>query len=260
MMLFNRIGFALGAMILMNEAAGDGGDGGGATASIPTTAAAPADVAAPAPAPVKDDAAILDGAGFAPAEDDPGLNYAMKYLATNGFNAESPSVAAAFNGDFSLLKAELAQKGAPGWEQAVKLAEQSYERHSKDLDAKAEQVGNIVTGLAEEMGVDWEAAVQHIAGVAKPEEKTALNQLLTDPATAHIAAHYITSAYANGADTEIEPAARAVGAAAGAVGGPAGGALSRAEYNAELGKLRTQLGDDYINSPQASALFRRLQR
>src|SRR5690606_14723491 len=248
----------IGMMVYMDEAGGDGGDGGSAAA-----AATPAAAAAPAvevPAAVKGDAEVLDAAGYAPADNDPGLNYAMKFLASNGFNADNPAVAAAFDGDFSLLKAELAQKGLAGWEQALGLAEQSYERHTKELDAKAGKVGEIVTGLAAEMGVDWEQAVQHVANAAKPEEKTALNSLLSDPATAHIAAHYITSAFINGGDTEIEPAARPVDAAVGAVNGPAGGALSRREYNAELGKLRTSLGDAYMDSPQAQALYRRLQR
>lgn len=205
------------------------------------------------------DAEVLDKAGFAPAENDPGLNYAMKFLAGNGFNAGDPAVAAAFEGDFSLLKAELAQKGIAGWEQALGLAEQSYERHVKENDAKAAKVGELVGGIAEAMGVDWEAAVGHVSKSASSEEKSALNTLLSDPATAHIAARFIAGSFIESGDTEIEPAARATGAEAKSIQTPAGGPLSRQEYTAELAKLRRAVGPDYMSTPQAAALFRRRQ-
>lgn len=221
-------------------------------------------VQAPEPAPAPDakpgDAEVLDKAGFAPVEGDPGLTYALKFLAGNGFTADNPAVAAAFTGDFSLLKAELSAKGVQGWEQALGLAEQSYQRAVEGKQATEAEVGTIVTDIAEQSGVDWEAAVAHVSGSAGQEEKSALNTLLADPKTAHIAAAYITNAYINGGDTEIEPAARATLDGARPVNAGAGGPLSRREYTAEMGKLRQSLGDDYMHSPQAQALFRRLQR
>lgn len=242
-------------------------DAAAAAAAVETEKpAAPAstklDVPAPAAAGPKEqpgDAEILDKAGYAPAEGDPGLTYAMKFLATNGFNADNQAVAAAFEGDFSLLKAELAQKGIAGWEQALGLAEQSYDRHVKELDAKAGEVGKVVTSIAESMGVDWEQAVAHVSKNASAEEKTAINQLLADPKTAHIAARFINGTFIEAGDTEIEPQARAVGAEVSSHQGPAGGALSRAEFKTEMSKLRAKLGDDYINSPEAAALGRRLR-
>lgn len=268
----NRFGilaaFGSLAMVLMDEAGGDGGDGGGA----PATVAVPAAPAAPAkPAvqpkgteevqtPQKEGAGALDAAGFEEVADDPGLNYALTFLAGNGFNAENPAVQAAFQGDFSLLKAELAAKGVQGWEQALGLAEQSYARAVKGKEETDAQVGQIVTDFAEQNGVDWEQAVAFVASTAKPEEKTAINSLLADPATAHIAAAYITGAFLNGGDTEIDPQARATTDAPRAVQAGGGAPLSRREYTAELGKLRQSLGDDYMHSAQAQALYRRLQR
>lgn len=246
------------------EEAGAGGDpGAGALEATPAKTSTTVEAKAPeAPAPKEQpgDAEILDKAGFAPVEGDPGLTYAMKFLAGNGFNAENPAVEAAFNGDFSLLKAELAQKGVQGWEQALGLAEQSYDRHVKENDAKAETVGKLVTEVAQSMGVDWEQAVAHVGKSASAEEKTALNSLLADPATAHIAARFISGSFIEAGDAEIEPMAKAVGAATSAHAGPAGGALSRAEYTQEMGKLRKTLGDEYVNSPQAAALYRRLAK
>lgn len=259
---------AMGAMVRYMEAAGEGGEGA-APAAAAAEPVVPASVKLDEPAPAavpKDDkpkpgdAEVLDKAGYAPAENDPGLTYAMKFLATNGFNSDNPAVEAAFNGDFSLLKAELAQKNLPGWEQALGLAEQSYDRHTKANEAKAGEVGKVVTDIAAGMGVDWEQAVTHVSKSASAEEKSALNTLLSDPKTAHIAARFISGSFIEAGDTEIEPAARAVGEATTVHAGPAGGALSRAEYKAELGKLRATLGDEYINSPQAAALYRRLAR
>lgn len=263
--LFLTMGAMLGSVVY-REAAGEGGEPGAGTeapaepAKAPSTALTAPDVKTEVPPAKPDDAAVLDKAGYAPAENDPGLTYAMKFLASNGFNADNPAVDAAFNGDFSLLKAELAQKGIQGWEQALGLAEQSYERHSQANEAKAKEVGKVVTELAEQMGVDWEQAVSHVGKSASAEEKTALNQLMSDPATAHIAARFIAGSFIESGDTEIEPKAKATGDATSAHGGATGGALNRAEYNAELSKLRTTLGDDYIHSPQAAALYRRLAK
>lgn len=258
------VGFGF-SRILMDEAGDGGGDGGGAPAA-PAAAAAPAKPAVSpkgtedVPAPAKDTAAVLDAAGFAEVEDDPGLSYALTFLAGNGFNAENPAVQAAFQGDFSLLKAEMAAKGVQGWEQALGLAEQSYQRAVEGKEATDAQVGQIVTDFAEQNGVDWEQAVAFVSSTAQPAEKTAINSLLADPATAHIAAAYITGAFINGGDTEIDPQARASTDAPRAVQSQGGAPLSRREYTAELGKLRQSLGDDYMHSPQAQALYRRLQR
>lgn len=261
---------AMGAMVRYMDAAGEGGEGAAPAAAAPADAAPAAkpavtiDTGTPAvkeaPKPEPGDAEVLDKAGYAAPENDPGLSYAMKFLAKNGFNADNPAVDAAFNGDFSLLKAELAQKGLPGWEQALGLAEQSYDRHVKANDEKATKVGEVVTEIAAGMGVDWEQAVSHIGKSASKEEKSALNTLLSDPATAHIAARFISGTFIESGDSEIEPAARATGAEVRPVATAGGGALSRAEYNTELGKLRESLGENYISSPQAAALYRRLQR
>ena len=264
---FGIVGMGLAGMLAMAYVYDGEPDAAAAAAGAEPPAAKPATkidaVAAAVPKeekPQPGDAEILDKAGYAADEKDPGLTYAMKFLATNGFNAENPAVEAAFAGNFDLLKAELAQKGIQGWEQALGLAEQSYARHVKENDAKADKVGEVVTEIAAGMGVDWEQAVAHIGKSASAEEKGALNQLLSDPATAHIAARFISGSFIESGDTEIEPAARATGAATSAHAGPAGGALSRAEYTAEMGKLRTTLGDEYVNSPQAAALYRRLAK
>lgn len=257
------LGMILGACAYMDEADGAGGDLPGGDVTAP--AAKPAtqlDVPAAAPPPAADKPPAgdeLEKAGFAQADNDPGLNYAMGFLAKNGFNANDPAVDAAFGGDFSLLKAELAQKGIAGWEQALGLAEQSYERHVKANEAQAEKVGGIVTAIAQEAGVEWEAAVAHVGKSVSPDERTAINGLLANPATAHIAAQFITNSYIATGDVDVPPSARATTDGASAHQGAQGGSLTRIEFTAEMDKLRKTLGDDYVNSPQAQALYRRRQ-
>lgn len=254
-------GILASGMIYMEEA-GDGGAGAAGVEAAPAAATVKVDGKEPAPAvteqkPQPGDAEVLDKAGYAPVDNDPGLNYAMRFLAGNGFDAANPAVEAAFGGDFSLLKAELSAKGIQGWEQALGLAEQSYDRHVKEGEASAAKVGEIVTGVATARGVDWEAAVAHVGKTANADERTAINTLLGNPATAHIAAQFITGAFMESGDGEYAPAARAVGDATKTHQGQ-GGQLSRREYTAELSKLRESIGDSYMSSPQAAALFRRL--
>lgn len=253
------LAIGVGVGLYMAEAVEGADLPGGAEAPATTTVAGQDAPVQGADKPLTKDAdAILSEAGFEQVEGDPGLNYAMSFLASNGFTADSPAVAAAFEGDFGLLKAELAKGGFAGWEQAVGLAEQSYGNAQKAEEAKASEVGKIVTEFAEQNGVDWEQAVQHVAGSAKPEERTALNTLLRDPATAHIAAGYITSAFLAADGTEVQPQAKAASQAAVGGGGGNNAPLSRQEYTQEMRKLRESLGEDYVTSPQAAALYRRL--
>lgn len=249
--------------VMMAEETGAETSGTGAetpTPAKPSTTQLPGDKGgkedeAPPEAPGDDE--VLDKAGFAKS-DDQGLNYSLSFLARHGFTADNPAVDAAMGGDFSLLKAELAQKGIQGWEQALQLGEQAYGRAVDKQKAQQVEVGKVVTQVAEESGVDWEAAVSHVGSSASPAEKVAINQLLSDPATARIAASFITGAYLNADNVEREPLASATGDNAGTAGkGGAGGKLSRAEFTKEMAALRNKLGDAYISSPEAQALYAR---
>lgn len=253
--------------VLMNEA-GDGGDG--AAAAPAAAPAAAATTALPDAKTTKDqpaekppeaekpgDAEVLDKAGFV-SSDDPGLNYSLTFLAKAGFTADNPAVDAAMSGDFSLLKAEMAQKGLPGWEQALALGEQAYGRAVDAQKATQAEVGKVVTDVAAEFGVDWEQAVAHIGSSASAEEKTALNGLMANPATARIAAAYIANGFLNSDGVEREPMAQATADGAAPAHQAAGGKLTRKEYTQEMAALRGKLGDDYINSAEAQALYKRL--
>lgn len=252
--------FALAGMaaVLMNEEGGDAGNpGGGPEVKEPVKPNVKLEQTQeqlPKEEPGADE--VLDKAGFAKTEDH-GLNYALGFLAKHGFTADNPAVDAAFGGDFSLLKAELAQKGVAGWEQALALGEQAYGRAKEANDKKVEAAGKVVTEIAEQAGVDWNEAIAHVGTSATPEQKTALNTLLGDPATASIAATFITNAFLSTGQSESEPLPVTQNANA-ARQETGGGPISRREYTAEMAKLRQSLGDNYLSSPQAQALYKRL--
>lgn len=260
--------FALGGLsqVLMEEVSGvegGGGEGGGATTAAPATKLPeqkPGKDAADAPPPKAGDSEVLAKAGFAEGEDK-GANYALAFIARHGFTADNPAVQAALEGDFSMLKAELAQKGVQGWEQAIGLGEDAYGRFVAKQEGVQAEVGKVVTDIAERSGVDWEAAVQHVGGSASDEVKSALNNLLGNPATAAIAAGFITNAYLEGSNEEVQPRVAATGAASDAANKQVqGGKLSRAEYTKEMRDLQKRMGDRYLQSPEAQALYARLDR
>lgn len=252
--------FGLNRVLMEEETGGEGNGNGGGNDTGTKAPATSLDTEAnkepvvPKEQPGDDD--VLDKAGYAKSQDQ-GLNYALTFLAKNGFTADNPAVDAAMGGDFSLLKAELAQKGLAGWEQALGLGEQAYERAVKAQEAQQKEVGDLVLKVAEESGVAWEEAVAHIGKVATNEEKTALNELMKSPATARIAAAFITGSFLNGGEGEREPVPAARDAAQTTVS-TKGGTLSRAEFTKEMAALRNKMGDSYINSPEAAALYRRL--
>lgn len=253
--------FGMAALLMAEETGGDVPAGGGEERVEPKasttklgTEKAPEQQEAPAERP--GDAEVLDKAGFAHSEDQ-GLNYSLAFLARNGFDAANPAVDAAMGGDFSLLKAELAAKGIPGWEQALGLGEQAYGRAVESQKAKQAEVGKVVLSIAEESGVDWEEAVAHIGKSASDAEKSTLNSLMADPATARIAAAFITGQFLQTGTSERDPVA-AVGTGAAPANQGQGGQITRREYTEKMRELRGKMGDDYINSPEAQALYKRL--
>lgn len=253
--------FGLAAFLMAEEAGAEGGP-----ATVPAEVEAKPSTTkldsgkAPEQAPVPEekpgDADILDKAGFAQSEDQ-GLNYSLAFLARNGFTADNPAVDAAMGGDFSLLKAELAAKGVAGWEQALGLGEQAYGRAVTAQKEKQAEVGKVVLSIAEESGVDWEEAVAHIGKSASDAEKTTLNNLMADPATARIAAAFITGQFLQTGTSERDPVA-AVGASTAPANQGQGGKITRREYTEKMRELRGKMGDGYINSPEAQALYNRL--
>lgn len=237
-----------------------------ATPDVPAVPAVPAPAPAPAPVPPSTTVAPAPApqAPTPPPQEstgDPGLDYALGFINKAGIEEEHPAMQAAFKGDFGLLKALLAEKGTAGWEQAVALGEKAFESFKQKAEADAKVIGESVTQVATQLGVDWEEAMGWARDNAAPEEATALNELLQSPATAKMAALWITHNYAAKANVDQPPSKQAVPAAAvpQAPNGPAS-PIDRVTFAAEAGKLHKQFGDAYAQRPEYAALARRLQR
>lgn len=223
---------------------------------VKTTAALPTEPPATPPA-TKPEEPGVQKAAFDQYED-AGLNYALDFLAKQGFGPDDPEIQAAFNGDFGLLRAKLAQSGAQGWEAVLSLGEQAYERGQKEAAAQAEAVGKRALELSEKAGVDWEAAVAHVSASASPEHKEAINNLLSDPKLADLGIALIHTSYL-GSGVELPAQEQPVRPeAAPQSQGAATGSLNRKQFAEEARKLHRTLGDGYVNSPEYAALGRRL--
>lgn len=86
-------------------------------------------------------------AGFA-STNDTHLDTALKFVADQGFRPGDPALVSAVNGDFSLLRAKLAEKGAPGAEAYMALAEQAYKRIDSDNKARQQADKEAVHAIA----------------------------------------------------------------------------------------------------------------
>lgn len=224
----------------------------------------PAPVPAPAAAPVapaaKDDPKAPPVPTYEPTGD-AGLDYSLSFVAKAGFAEDHPAMVAAFKGDFGLLKAELAQKGIPGWEQAVALGEQAYKKFSDEAAADIKAVGETVLATAAQVGVDWEDTVKWAKENGTQDELAAINDMLAKPGTAKIAAFYLTSQYANSGKVSVPPQRQAAKPDAVAESGPANSStpITRVEFAREAGNLQRKYGDEkYMQSAEYQALYRRL--
>lgn len=222
----------------------------------PQAPVAPQEPSAPAPDPKgKDEDIEYEPTG------DPGLDYALGFLGKAGYTDDHPAIQSAAQGDFGLLKAELASKGITGWEQALALAERAYETSQTKAAETVAAVQESVTLVAESLGVDWEAAVEFARETATPEEVETINQMFSNPYTAKMAALWVSHAYSNNPNTSVPPARAPVKPnAIPAEGNTSQGTITRAEFASEAGQLHKRFGDAYTTSPEYKALARRLQR
>lgn len=226
---------------------------GGTSIVIPETPATPtappAVEPAPKPAPTEGEVVVYDKTG------DVGLDMALEFVGKAGIHGEHPAMQAAANGDFSLLKAELARKGVAGWEQFVALGEAAYARTAeKQAAANAAVVKTVheLAGGAEQ----WAQVQQWAAANATPEEKAQINALLNQGGLATKGAvQYLLGAYqrANPA-TPVDPLAAAGARPAGSV---PNGPLSPKEYAVAVQQLAGRLGGRLDGSKEYATLQQR---
>lgn len=189
---------------------------------------------------------------------DVGLDMALEFVGKAGLHGNHPAMQAAANGDFSILKATLAQKGVAGWEQMVALGEAAYGRTKEADAAKAtalqELVHNVAGGKEE-----WTAVQQWAKANATQEERDSINALLNQGGVAAKGAvNYLVNAYNRANNVVKEPqdgmagAGRTVNQASGA-----NAPLSPREYAVAVQQLNGRMGGRLEGSKEYAALQQR---
>lgn len=168
------------------------------------------------------------------------LDYAIDFIANSGFNPDDQSVKMAYEGNFDLLKAELAQKGVKGWEQIAGLLEKGYKEEVEKQEAFSKSIEDAVSavfdGDAEYQNKVFEFAREN----AEKDELDTLNEFLSkSPFAAQVAMSYLKNAYEMSTNKTQQPA-EAVHKTA-TVSTP-NTALSPDDFFLEVEKLAGQVG------------------
>ena len=239
-------------------------------ADVPSTVAAPAAPATPkAPAAQVDlDVVKVDKAAPAVGEDavvevaktgDPAVDIAREFLARSGFKAESVAMQQAEKGDFSILKAMLAEKGTKGGDQYVALLEQAHARKESDAQASRERTKALVVGV---FGDDqtWAAAKEVVANNATEAELEEINAALKKGGlVAKATAEYMKRVYeaaTGGKPAESKPVG--LPSTRSSVAPSSGAPLSPKEYVAAVAELSRKVGTNNLDrSPEYAKLQQR---
>lgn len=213
-----------------------------------TQPAAPAAPAAPtpAPAPVAPTVVAVSQTG------DAAMDLALSEFVKAGVAADSLAMTMAKSGDFSLLRAELAGKGAEAY---VAVAEQAHGRKVAAEKAAEEAATKVVVAVAGDPET-WAKVKDFAASKATDAELADINaSLKAGGVRAQAMAQYLVKVYeaANGAITPAggerpDPNARAGGSAPSQ-------ALSPAEYAAAVRELAMKVGPGRVQAtPEYAAL------
>lgn len=185
---------------------------------------------------------------------DVGLDMALGFIGKQGLGPDSPAVTAAMNGDFSLLRAELAVRGAKatGWEQFIALAEKSYTDTKAKNDARAVKDRDAIYGSVG--GESQWASIQAWASAnAEPDEKAEVNAALAAGGRqARAMAVYLSQLYAKASGTTVTPQNPLSPNAS--PGAPTNGALSPRAYTEAVRALHAQIGGRMEDSKEYAQL------
>lgn len=228
--------------------------------AAPVAAAAPTPAPAPTPEAPKAD-------GPAPityeATGDVGLDMALNFVGKLGMGPEHPALDAALKGDFSLIKAQLAGMGAAaqGWEQYVALAEKAFSETATKEEAKLQSIGaaihSAVGGEAE-----WKTIQEWAGKNATPEEKAAINAMLTaDAVQARAAAVLLKQTWeAKATDRKYDPASAVRHDASAHAPSPNTSPLTRRQAVEQIEALRRTHGASFDKTPEYAAIHARTRR
>lgn len=233
----------------------------GTTAPAPAPAAVPpaplvVTTGTPAPTPDLTPESKTEPVLYNPTGD-VGLDMTLKFVGDLGYGPDHPAMAAAINGDFSLLEAELASKGTKGYEAYIKLGQKAYSDISSKTQARQaadKEAIEKIAGGAEQ----WQAMSTWAAANADDGEKAVLKaQLGKGGLEAQMAASWLATNYNRSNNVSTEGAGSPVSASRGAPAASTG-ALSAKEYGAEVIKARqAHKGGDFENSPAYRQLAER---
>lgn len=235
-------------------------------AGSPTPAAPVGDApAAPEKAPAVTPAEVPSAGPEAPQDNgmgqyieqhsaaNPALSLALGFLRDAGIAPTDPAFTLAeVDGDFTLLKAMLAQKGLPGTDAMVAILEKAVSDSKAEVDAHeaatAEMVGQVLGEQQDEI-LEW------ARGTASEEEKAAFNDMLAAGGVyARAAAVLLKGAYADSGNTI--PAANPVEFSAPS-NSNAAGPLDARSFAAEVQALAVKFGGDPRNSREYQVLTQR---
>lgn len=189
---------------------------------------------------------------------DPGLDFTLNFLGKNGYTPEHPAMAAAMEGNFALLRADLASKGIQGYADILAVGEQSYAGMiSKNKEAEAKTLA-AVTEIAG--GPEAWASIQTWANAqAEPAERAAVNTALKAGGfVAKAVARALAEQYSKAAGTSYEP--RAAVPANAPNSKAASGVLSPEGYRAAIAELKSRVGGQNLDQhPEYANLVARRQ-
>ena len=210
-------------------------------------------VAAPVVPPVDPVPATAEPVSYEPTGD-VGLDMALDFIGKAGLDQNHPAVVAAINGDFTILKATLAAKGAAGWEQFVALGEAAYQRASAEAATKNAAIRESV--YAEAGGKDEWATVQKWASEnATPAEKAEVNALLNQGGLAAKAAvRHLVDSYSRATNVVVNPRDGTANASRGGVPDGANAPLSPRAYSDAVQSLNAKLGGRLEGSKEYASL------
>lgn len=191
---------------------------------------------------------------------DTGLDMALDFVGKAGISGDHPAMQAAAEGDFSILKAVLAQKGVAGWEQYVKLGEDAYARTKAAEATKSQALVTLVHDVAGGKE-EWEAVKAWASENAEPAEKAQINALLNQGGlAAKGAVTYLVNAYNKASNVTVNPKDPTANAARnGGTPDAATGPLDPKAYAKAVGELNHKLNGRLEGSKEYEALQRRRQ-
>lgn len=184
---------------------------------------------------------------------DAGLDYALNFVGKLGYGAAHPAIIAAQQGDFSLIRAELATKGVAGGDAVLALAEQAYTRFAAEDAKKSEELAGFASqaaGSAE----NWAVVREWAAKEATPQEKAQVNAALSQGGL--VAQGVITQLINLYQQKHTLPKDAATVAKPGEAGtaAPSNEPMTAKAYAQAVEALRQKLGNRTEDSPEYAAL------